>query len=302
MPFQTDLLPALKDWGLNVIEVNGWRTHGSSSFNPGGSVNHHTAGSTSNSIPSLNILRNGRSDLPGPLCNVAQSRSSNFNGAAKYDDVYLIAAGRANHAGSGGWRGLTGNSSVFGLEIEHCGYLEREGFSERRAHTAHRIHRAFIDAGGFKAEMICQHKEWAPSRKIDFVGANGSAFRSAVIATTNTTQPTPEEVIMFKAGTNIENIVKDCYQKIVGRAPESQAVLDTWHWSLAVSQGEGYAGMVNGLHYERRLREDAKFQALTDRIAKAETITPGSTIELTPEVEQQILAKVYADLTGRIKP
>ena len=184
MPYQTDLLPALKDWGLSeyIREVNGWQWRGSSVFNPGGSVNHHTAGSTRYSIPSLNILINGRSGLPGPLCNVGQSRSSNFHPEAKFDEVYLIAAGRANHAGTGGWRGLVGNSSVFGLEIEHCGYLDREGFSERRAHTAHLIHCAFAEVGGFDADMVCQHKEWTP-RKIDFVGANGKAFRHAVALT-----------------------------------------------------------------------------------------------------------------------
>src|SRR5690606_16095746 len=102
---------ALRDWGLNVVEVNGWQTRGSSVFNPGGSVNHHTAGSRHNSIPSLNILINGHGSLPGPLCNVAQSRSTQYNSGQAFDDVYVIAAGRANHAGLGGWSGLTGNSS-----------------------------------------------------------------------------------------------------------------------------------------------------------------------------------------------
>lgn len=184
MGYQTDLLQALKDWGLNVIEVNGWQTRGSSSFNPKGSVNHHTAGSRNGTCPSLGILVNGRADLPGPLCNVAQSRLTAYHPEAKLDDVYLVAAGRANHAGRGGWNGLVGNSSVFGLEIEHVGYLDKEPFDDRRLETAYRVHRAFAEVGGFSADNVCQHFEWAPRRKIDFAGANGAHFRRGVAAVT----------------------------------------------------------------------------------------------------------------------
>ena len=181
MPYQLDLEESLRDWGLSdyLQLVNGHRTRGSSSFNPGGAVNHHTAGSTKFSIPSLKILIEGRAGLSGPLCNTAQSRSSNFNPKAKFDEVYLVACGRANHAGKGSYKGLVGNSSVMGLEIEHCGDLSREGFSERRQHTAHIIHCAMADAGGYDAEMICQHKDWTP-RKIDFVGADNERFQEAV--------------------------------------------------------------------------------------------------------------------------
>jgi peptidoglycan hydrolase-like protein with peptidoglycan-binding domain len=182
MGYQTDLLEALRDWGLTVVEVNGWQTRGSSSFNPGGAVNHHTAGSRNGVIPSLRLLTEGRSDLPGPLCNVGQSRSSDFDASQKYDVVYLIAAGRANHAGRGGWQGLVGNSSVFGLEIEHSGSAA-EPFSERRQHTAFRIHSAFAEVGGYDISKVCQHKEWAPGRKIDFINADGQDFRNAVALT-----------------------------------------------------------------------------------------------------------------------
>ncbi len=180
MPRQTDLAPALRDWGLPVIEVNGWQWRGSSTFNPRGAVNHHTAGARRGSIPSLRILIEGRAGLPGPLCNVGQSRSSEYNPKAKYDDVYLIAAGRANHAGRGGFRGLSGNSSVFGLEIEHVGIMAHEHWPERRQETAFRIHGAMHDVAGYGPEKVCQHEEWAPTRKIDFVDANFDGFRYAV--------------------------------------------------------------------------------------------------------------------------
>lgn len=71
--------------GLEVAEVNGWRDRGSSAFNPAGLVAHHTAGASTGEMPSLRVLIYGRSDLPGPLCNVGLGRSGK---------VYVVAAGR----------------------------------------------------------------------------------------------------------------------------------------------------------------------------------------------------------------
>ncbi|WPM94273.1 endolysin [Arthrobacter phage Marchesin] len=58
---------------------------------------------------------NGRSDLPGPLCNAVFGR----NGT-----VYLVAAGVANHAGVGELPGIPrnmGNHYLFGIEMESSG-------------------------------------------------------------------------------------------------------------------------------------------------------------------------------------
>jgi hypothetical protein len=106
------LADRMRRTGLKVIECQGWQNRGNASLNARGSVNHHTAGPRQGDIPSLGVLINGRSDLPGPLCNVALSRSN---------VVYVVASGKANHAGSGEWKGLSGNSSVYGLEWENIG-------------------------------------------------------------------------------------------------------------------------------------------------------------------------------------
>lgn len=296
MPYQTDLAEALKDWGLSkyLVEVNGWRTRGSSVFNPGGATNHHTAGSRRNSIPSLGILIDGHGTLPGPLCNVGQSRSTEFDPHAEFDKVYLIAAGRANHAGRGGWRGLVGNSSVFGLEIEHTGNLGTEPWPERRQHTAYRVHRAFAEVAGFDISMVHQHKEWAPTRKIDFIGADGNAFRAAV---RNTQKPGGDEE-MWNPGTDLFAVVDEAYTNIVGRKPESEQTRGVWAWVIGAEKGKGYNSMITQLLYEQRLREEAKFRQMAADIAAGKTVQ--ATIELTPEVEQQILARVYADLADKI--
>ena len=69
-----DILQNLILQGVQVIEINGWQTRGSTSFAPKGSVNHHTAGPRSGAAPSLGICINGRSDVPGPVCNGQSGR------------------------------------------------------------------------------------------------------------------------------------------------------------------------------------------------------------------------------------
>ena len=92
----------------------GWQNRGSST-NPSGVVCHHTASAAGGDHPALGTVINGRPDLNGPLCNVLLARNG---------DCYIIAAGTANHAGTGGWRGLSGNSSVLGIEAENNGVGE----------------------------------------------------------------------------------------------------------------------------------------------------------------------------------
>jgi hypothetical protein len=175
-----DLADRMRRTGLQVIEVAGWRDRGSPTFNPRGSVCHHTAGARSGVMPSLNILINGRPDLPGPLCNVGLGRDL---------AVRVIAAGRANHAGSGGWAGLAGNSSVWGLEVEHVG-TNAEPVTAELWDAMVRIH-AELARGNYPASMVCQHKEWAPNRKVDFFAVNGDSFRAGVAQHLSDATPPP---------------------------------------------------------------------------------------------------------------
>ena len=179
----TGLADRIRARGVQVVEVAGWQTRGSGDFDPDGSVNHHTAGSSSGVAPSLAICTYGRSDLLGPLCQVLLGRDL---------VAYVIAAGRANHAGKGGWRGLAGNSRVHGLEIEHTGH----GPSDAQVAVAVQIHAAFLEAPGQSrdARNVCQHFEWAPGRKVDFRALDpwtADTFRADVARALTT--PAPQE-------------------------------------------------------------------------------------------------------------
>lgn len=160
-----------------VVEVAGWQTRGSADFNPRGFLWHHTAGPLNGAAPSLGVCINGRSDLPGPLCNVMLGRDGT---------VYVVAAGRANHAGAGSWRGLTGNASVYGLEVENVG-TPAEPWQPFILDAAARI----AAATGVDHENCAMHKEWAPTRKIDMHTITGRDMRARVAQLRQQPSPTP---------------------------------------------------------------------------------------------------------------
>lgn len=177
----TGIADRLRAKGLKVVEIAGWKTRGVDTFSPRGSVDHHTAGSATGNAPSLGICINGRSDLPGPLCHVLVGRDNT---------CYVIAAGRANHAGSGGWAGLSGNSSVYGVERENVGYPNREPWRPDQTDAAARVHAALIGPSGDPSK-VCLHREWAPSRKIDAHTISGADLRTLVAKYLKVLDPDP---------------------------------------------------------------------------------------------------------------
>lgn len=166
-----DIANRLRRYGLVVVEVAGWQTRGVASLYADGSVDHHTAGGINGNAPSLYICTNGRSDLAGPLCNVLIARDNT---------CYVIASGRANHAGSGGWNGLAGNSKVFGVERENVGYADREPWRSDQTDTAYRCHAALLDDPAL-VKNLCRHAEWTP-RKIDSQGITGDGLRAGTLS------------------------------------------------------------------------------------------------------------------------
>jgi hypothetical protein len=105
------LADRLRAAGLIVEEVAGWQERGHGDLYPQGVVWHHTAGPSGVVLhPLARIWCPG---VPGPLVRCFRRED---NGP---DHFIVIAAGMAYHAGQGGWDGLSGNESVWGLEIEH---------------------------------------------------------------------------------------------------------------------------------------------------------------------------------------
>lgn len=121
-----DNLPKiLRSYGLTVVVVPGWRYRGrpasTGTFNPVGVLCHHSATSIRATVAAvLRLLVGGRSDLPGPLAHLGLGRDGT---------VYVIAAGRANHAGKARSSGTVaagdGNSLYIGIEAFNDGLGEK---------------------------------------------------------------------------------------------------------------------------------------------------------------------------------
>src|SRR3954454_21017409 len=99
---------------LKVALTAGWETRGAENIGRTlGVVCHHTATEAAGNMPTLDLLIRGRSDLAGPLCQLALGRDGTY---------YVVASGRANHAGVGSWNGISaGNTHFVGIEAENSG-------------------------------------------------------------------------------------------------------------------------------------------------------------------------------------
>ena len=182
------LAEVLEDAGLKVAEQPGWRTRGRGDVGTTrGVMCHHTAGPATGIMPSLGIVTHGRSDLPGPLSQLCLGRDGTF---------FVVAAGRANHAGRGNWQGITtGNSSFIGIEAENTGRANGRNADPWPAVQLDAYRRgvaAILTHIGANAIMCCGHKEYAlPSgRKID-PSFDMNDFRQQVAAIMAGTAPHP---------------------------------------------------------------------------------------------------------------
>ena len=146
--------------GLQVAEVPGWRERGRGDVGPiEGVLCHHTAsGDRPGNMPALRVLIEGRPDLRGPLSQLGLGRDGTY---------YVIAAGRAQHAGQGMWAGVTnGNAHFIGIEGQHSGRLGDPWPAKQMQAYQHGV-AAILQHLGLPVERCAGHKEWAPRRKID---------------------------------------------------------------------------------------------------------------------------------------
>jgi hypothetical protein len=166
------LADAARLTGYPVVEVDGWRTRGHGGFRVvEGIVAHHTADGPGE-YPSLRIVRDGRSDLPGPLSNYGLGRSGT---------VYVVAAGQCWHAGASQWAGFRDlNDEFLGIEAESRGTVDDWSAAERDAYD--RLCAAALHYMRRGAERLAGHREVCiPSgRKIDPAFIDMPAMRGRV--------------------------------------------------------------------------------------------------------------------------
>lgn len=162
MSYKLTWMPdVLLDAGLKVAECEGWRERGRSEMGTvRGVMVHHTGNPKPGNMPTLEVLKRGRMDLRGPLANLGLGRDGTY---------YVVAAGRANHAGVGQYRQVkTGNSSFIGIEAEHSGDPSEQWPEAQRDAFARGV-AALLNYLNASLDMCIAHKEWAlpKGRKVD---------------------------------------------------------------------------------------------------------------------------------------
>ncbi len=139
--------------GLAVVEEPGWQTRGHGDIGQVlGVICHHTAGPLHGDAPSLPVVINGRPDLAGPLSQLFLARSGVW---------YIVAAGKAWHAGVGVWHGVTdGNGHFVGVEAENTG-LGNDPWPLAQMDSYAKGAAAILRHVGAPAIMCAGHKEYA---------------------------------------------------------------------------------------------------------------------------------------------
>ena len=171
-------LAALKAEGVLVVEVDDWRTHNRNTKGAWGPVHgvmiHHTV--TRGTANTVNIVRDGYSGLPGPLCHGM---------IAKDGRVHLIGYGRTNHAGSGdddvlkaviaetplaadNEANTDGNARFYGFECENLGDGV-DPWPDVQVEGAVRASAAILRAHGWNKNgtggiSVIGHAEWQPGK------------------------------------------------------------------------------------------------------------------------------------------
>lgn len=158
--YLTDLADVLRRAGLDVVEMPGWKTRGRpGDFDPKGVLCHHTAGAGDGYNDAWAMATVGRPDLSAPLAQLALSRKGVW---------YVLAAGRANHAGKckavGGLTAGDGNEQMLGVEAQNRG-TDAEDWTPTQYGSYVRGVAALTEHYGWRPPL--GHKETSTSGKVD---------------------------------------------------------------------------------------------------------------------------------------
>lgn len=138
---------AVKSAGVSDKTVKGWQSRGHGAMGVIQSVMcHHTAGPAKGNSPSLNVVTYGRPGLSGPLAQLFLARDGT---------VYLVAAGRAYHAGVV-TSSLYQNSHSVGIEAEATGV---SSWPKAQINAYAKLCRALAKEFDLPVSRVVGHKE-----------------------------------------------------------------------------------------------------------------------------------------------
>lgn len=155
-----DLPQRLRAAGLKVVTIGGWYSRGRpGSFAPKGVLWHHTGSTLQGKAMATWLARTGRKDLAAPLAQISISKAGT---------VYILAAGRANHAGwarkGGPLKKRTDGNKVFvGIEFQSDG----SGFSLPQYEAGLAVTAILLQQMKSGAAWCRSHKETSETGKWD---------------------------------------------------------------------------------------------------------------------------------------
>ncbi|NIH72203.1 N-acetylmuramoyl-L-alanine amidase [Auritidibacter ignavus] len=215
MVMYTGLARVARKTGYPVVEVKGWKRRGYGQMSGARSVMcHHTAGPRNGNYPSLGVVRDGRPGIPGPLAHYGLGRDGT---------IYVIAAGRANHAGKVSHTNYT-NSYSIGIEAENTGRGEQWGSAQMDAYV--KLCAELCKEFRLDMSRVIGHKEAAVprGRKVDPT-FNMTTFRNAVKrGYWKTPTTTPTATPSTKKGSWFDMATKDDLRQVL-REERKQAWL-----------------------------------------------------------------------------
>ena len=198
---------------LLVTWEPGWETRGNgTTANYDFASVHHTASNTSlaKPFPTQSLLRDGRSDLSGPLCNEACPACT-----VEQPRIHVMAANPANHAGASRASGPVPKLALFnprtrGLEIDYAGSV---AMLAGQLYVAHIWTRANADvlAGG-NVEHVRAHAETSVTGKWDPGYAPGKTIDMAAFRQ-NAAALTVQEIDMPVTEAEIDRIADRVWQR-----------------------------------------------------------------------------------------
>lgn len=150
----------LRSAGLTVVEHPGWKTHSTgSTWTPEFGVVHATAAPRAQpDSVQVDVVRDGRADLHGPIANCVVDRAGRW---------HVVAAGRCNTTLVGTAGPYKGLGNTYALGVEGCNNNLDEPWPPAQYQSYVHGWAALLRRLGWGAHHLVGHKEHTPGHKTD---------------------------------------------------------------------------------------------------------------------------------------
>lgn len=191
----TWLADVLRAASVTVVEHSGWKTRTvDGTWSPRFGIVHATAAPDSQADDTqIRIVRDGRSDLDGPIANACVDRAGRW---------HVLAAGRCNTTIAGTSGPYAGQGNTYALGVEACNDNRGGAWPDVQYRAYVRGWAAIARKLGWSPAQLRGHKEHTPGHKTDptFDMAGFRANVARVLAGEDDDDMTPQELLNTRIG------------------------------------------------------------------------------------------------------